>query len=81
MIDIFPTIYLELMQPENVMSNLGKIAFDMLDCEDVTAIMLDGEMFWLEESEYPLVTTARARQWLINYVSYKGYKYLYGETK
>lgn len=74
--DIFAEVYDELQHKTTM---IAQQAFDLLDTESVSGIIVDYSTFWLEEPQNPTGhENETARKWLINYIKeYKGYTYLY----
>lgn len=75
---IFAMIY-EQLQAKNKhlkATKISKRAFDMLDNESISNIILDGNTFWFEYSSNASVDN-QAMAWLVKYLEQHGYKYLY----
>jgi hypothetical protein len=58
-------------------TKIAKSVFDKLDCEDVADIILDGNVFWFEHHLISGHLTNRQHDWLVKYLTKKGYTYLY----
>jgi hypothetical protein len=51
-------------------------AFNALDTEAISDIVLDGNTFWFEYSDNASLSNNQY-DWLVNYLKNKGYKHLY----
>lgn len=76
---IFGMVYEELQSKiEHLPEQYGQYqrAFDALDTEDISDIILDNGTFWFEYSDYSEVTDQQYAL-LVKYLENKGYKHLY----
>ena len=58
-------------------TKIAKSVFDVLDREGIADIILDGDTFWFESYTIGNDWNETQRQWLIKYLTNKGYTYLY----
>jgi hypothetical protein len=58
-------------------TKIAKSVYDVLNREGIADIILDNNTFWFESYQIGNDWTEKERQWLIKYLTNKGYKYLY----
>jgi hypothetical protein len=58
-------------------TKIAKSVFEVLDKEGIADIILDNNTFWFESYTTGNDWTNKEYKWLVNYLSDKGYRYLY----